>query len=92
MLVAVGKVKSLQQSNKTSTNISIKSMYIFVPKEQYITNNITPTNSQHINKLISAHHCPGESDSQESLSMRMRNSCKIGKETKKHNGTTSQGF
>lgn len=47
--------------------MSIKSTYRFAPKEQYVINNITPTNSQHVSKLISADHCTGESDTQESL-------------------------
>lgn len=42
--------------------MSIKSMYRFAPKDQYIINNITPTNSEHVSNLISAHHCTGESD------------------------------
>lgn len=63
-----------QQSNtKPSTNMSIHQCI-------NLLNIITPTNSDHLSKLISADYCIGESDAQKSLSIRMRNSCKIGKE------------
>lgn len=62
--------------------MSIKSTYRFTPKEQYVINKITPTNSKHVSKLISAGHCTGESETQESLSIRMRNSCTIEEEIK----------
>lgn len=66
-----------QSNTKPSTNMSIHQCI-------NLLNIITPTNSEHLTKLISADYCIGESDAQKSLSIRMRNSCKIAEE-KKHN-------
>lgn len=79
---------SLQQSNKNQHNP--ESMYRFAPKEQ-IVNSITLASFKHISKLISADHCTGQRDAQQSLSRRNRSSCKIGKE-KKHNSTSLHCF